>query len=86
MLAVVQCEMLLEVLTFMERSAFQLLLDNIQSHHCHVPAKMSFRSICIAHMGSTNSRKPMLRTQGKFGALRETDPGAEVLALLRLRR
>ena len=26
----------------MERSAFQLLLDNIQSHHCHVPAKMSF--------------------------------------------
>ena len=31
----------------MERSAFQLLLDNIQSHHCHVPAEMSFRSICV---------------------------------------
>ena len=62
----------------MERSAFQLLLVNIQSYHCHVPAKMSSRNICIAHMGSTNSRKPTLRTQGKFGALRETDPRADV--------
>jgi hypothetical protein len=83
-LAVVQCEMLLEVLTFMERSTFQLLLDNIQSHHCHVPAKMSFRSICIAHMGSTNSGKAILRTQVHRCSC-ETDPRAEVLALLRLR-
>ena len=70
----------------MERSAFQLLLDNIQSHHCHVPANMSFRSI-FAHMGSTNSRTPTLRTQvASVLVVDETDPRAEVLVLLRLRR